>query len=694
MTIKLLLASVVVLLLAAARPCFAAPWSSVPLDRWTEMPLIDSTTEAMPPGGPPPIPENHRAAVPVPQPPYGAWREADGALLATGLTNCWSTMLMPRNLEGDNQVRVRFTVQESCGAKRQLPGGCVRWGFHWGENLPGWDVGVVFGYQDPLNYYRLQLSATNGELALWDATGGFLQLIPCKVALGEPHDLTLTQHGAHLQAEVDGKPVMDYWDYSNPYTKGRVGLSVWKSKVRFEEFAVERLPASSTPAPPHVPNFRVEFSDNVLGGGHPAFHQDPQKALILFDGCEPISEFWKSKNLIQEGVKFRPGWRAPYYTPIGPTMSGVWPPLVGEIPEALKVTGGGKEISFAFSTEEPNVAHTDYTCTVKWDAARQVYRYEYQGTLKVIGPKVLNEYEFYDPLTYNNRIPGPEVIHTWNPSGHRWNVFQGPGGRWMRYPIVDYLTEYNNQEVNWPKFNDFLYPDPVVCPAFETEMGWPRPEGRRFVIGQCTWGYDFHHAEKGRNYTMDTGTERPFAFTFTALPAEEAKKLYDQSALPDKMAADTTRLIPFDPRGTNFQTTATWQDPSPTPLWGGKNAGLDTTVGHGDQASFRIDGPGNAEVFLYQYMIEQYAEKWQVSGWFKTKGVTGPGLKLTVKYAYGPDAQDDFDLGGQGDQDWKYFSVFTTAPRVRDCSNMIFTLEGPGQVWLDDVAVAGVGTGR
>ena len=149
MTARLLLAVCALLLVVAALPALAAPWSSVPLDRWAEMPLVDSTTEAMPPGGPPPIPVDHRAAVPVPQPPYGRWSEDGEALLATGRTNCWSTMLRPGTLEADVSIKLRFTVERSCGAQRQLPGGCVRWGFHWGENLPGWDVGVVFGYRDP-----------------------------------------------------------------------------------------------------------------------------------------------------------------------------------------------------------------------------------------------------------------------------------------------------------------------------------------------------------------------------------------------------------------------------------------------------------------------------------------------------------------------------------------------------------------
>ncbi|MHB9025994.1 MAG: LamG domain-containing protein [Armatimonadota bacterium] len=665
-------------------PAEAAGWSKTPLAQWKEAVTVDSCTEAMPPDGPPPIPANHRAAVPVPQPPYGKWKEASGALTATGLTNCWSTMLLPKAQEADGKITLRFTVQSSSKAQRQLPGGCVRWGFHWGENLPGWDAGIVFGYQDPLNFYRLQVSATRGELALWDATGGFLQFIPCKVELGKAHELTLIQHGTHLLASLDGTQVMDYWDRTLPYTKGKVGLAVWKSVTRVEQFQVENLPADPTPLPAHQPNFRFEPTENILNG-HPGFHMDPKSGVILFDGYEPISVFWKAPQLFQETVKIKPGYRPPYYTAIGPTMSGVWPPLVGELPAAFKVEGGGETITFKFQTEEPKVARTDYTCTVRYDRTRGVYRYEYRGKLTVTGPKLLNEYEFYDPLTFNNRAPGPEVEHTWNYASHRWHVYQGPGGAWMRYPIVDFLTTYNNQEVNWGKFDDFLYPDPAACPAFETEIGWKQPEGRKFYLGQCTWGYDYHHAEKGRNYTMETGTERPFAFTFTALLPEEGKQRFDASKLPDKFTADHSKLIPFDPRGTTFQQTTTWQDPSATMLWNGT---LDTTVGHTDNASLRIDGPGTAGAQLYQHMIEQYAERWWVRGWFKTKGTKGSGLKLKVKYSYGKEAEDNFYLGGLGDREWTYFSFITTALQARDSSDIVFSLDGPGQAWLDEVAIS------
>ena len=130
--------------LLSSLPVLGAEWSSVPLAQWSEARTVDSCTEAMPPEGPPPvIPADHRIPVPVPQPPFGSWTAERGALVATGLANCWHTMLMPGDPGPDVRIAVRFAVRTSSGAARQLPSGCVRWGYHWGENLPGWDVGVV-----------------------------------------------------------------------------------------------------------------------------------------------------------------------------------------------------------------------------------------------------------------------------------------------------------------------------------------------------------------------------------------------------------------------------------------------------------------------------------------------------------------------------------------------------------------------
>ncbi|MEI6168263.1 MAG: LamG domain-containing protein [bacterium] len=646
--------------------CFAAPsqadnWSTVPLGKWAESRSLQYL---------------------APEESTGTWTEKEGILAAVGAGAQWSTRLLPGDQGGGQKVTLKFTVQKSAGTPFSLPGGCSRWSFYWGENQPGWDLGVVLRFKDPLNFYRVQVSATRGQLALWDSTGAFLQIVPCAVTVNEPHTLEITARGAHFQVSLEGKAVLDYWDRTLPHTGGQAGLAVYQSTTSIESFSLEKVKAESAAMPPHKPDFHF-----VSGAGP-----------VLYDGNEPISYFHQNprdKTLTHEAVKLKPGWRPTYYTAIGPALSEIGLlPLVGKFPDAFKIEGGGETLTFSFATEKPGVAHTDYTVTVRFDATRGVYRYEYRGKMKVGDQPLVNlsSFEWLDPLCYNNRTAGPEVIHRWNSAGHRWNVYQGVGDAWRRYPIVDFLEAYNNPKMAWGKFKDFLYPDPAACPAFETEIGWEQTKNRGFVISQCTWGYDYHHAEVGDGITLPPGTERALNMTLTALPPDEADKLFAQSQLPDAMAKDATKLIPFDPRGTSFSKTTTWRDPGATMVWGG--GVLDETTGHGDRASLRIDGPDKAALHMYQYIIEQNAKRWWVRGWFKTKGLRGRGAELKVKYAYDKKPIEAFYMGGLGDQDWTPFSFITTAPAQRDCTDVIFEADGPGTVWLDDVAFSALKEGE
>jgi len=661
--------SILVLLLGlltiGCRPVTATPWSSVPLVQWSTA-LTMEGFDAM-------------------KPPYGSWTErTDGSLLATGTTQCWSTMLAPA-APGNVELVTRFTVTKSSGAAFNLPGGCIRWGYYWGENAPGWDAAVVLRYQDALNFYRVAISATRGELALWDATGGYLQIVPCPIKVNEPHTLKIHANGAHVVALLDETKVLDYWDRTAPYLTGRAGLAVYNSTVSFTQFQSQPLKAAPTTTPVY----------------HPNFHFDTRKGLALYDGNEPISYFWmagpeygaNAGMLTQESVKLRPGWRPAYYTFIGPEVSNVYMKLKGKLPEAFTIEGGGESISYRFSTESAN-AVTEFLGTVTFDAVHGVYRYTYQAKFTVIGDKPianLSEFEWYDPLTYNNRIPGPGVEHRWNTAGHRWDIFQSADGTWQRFALTDYNNDGNNVETAWPKETDVLYPDPAVCPTFETTLGWEKPKNRIFKIGQCTWGYDYHHAEVGAGINLAPGTVRQITYTFTGMPMDDAGKLFAQAKLCPGLEkiATTTKLLPVNLNGDTFAKAVTYQDP-PQGVWDGKQ---DTTVGHTDHASLRIDGPGNGSLVLYQYQLEQYAKRWWVRGWYKSKNSRGSGLYLRMKYAYSKDPQDLCYIGGLGTQDWTYFSYITSVFTARDCSNISFEQDGPGTIWLDDIAITALKDG-
>ncbi len=677
------LALILLVLLATGMASAAKGWSSMPLVRWREAATLEPLRDAA---------------------PYGTWTETPGAARAVGLADGWSTRLLPDDRH-DVTVTTRFTVQKSAGMERRLPGGNYRWGFFYGENLPGWDVGVVLGYQDPLDFYRVQLSAARGELALWDATGGFLQLIPCPCALNAPHDLVIRWRGAHLTAVLDGKPVMDYWDRSLPFTHGQLGLAVWKSEVAFSQFAVARVRGKAETLPPHAPDLHFQSVERlVIGDGAAASR--PYAGMILFDGCEPICYFYKKSMprddrystdaLIHEAVKLKPGWRPAYYNYLGPNglkWTWRWPTLVGNLPDAFTVRESGKQLVFDFQTENAGIGSTQYHTTVSYDAPRGVYRYQFAGTLKLTAEAKVNEFELSDPLTYNNRTPGPEVAHRWNPSGHRWWLYPGVSGNWERMPLTDYATDYNtdinNAKTPWGKVTDLLYPDPAACPVFENELNWPKGANTGpYCPGQCTWGYDFHHRQVGAG-NIPAGTERKFVMTFTAMPPDEAKAIFAQSHLMPVIEKEKQVLVPFNPAGNTFAEVTNWQDPSATMVWFGGTR--DDTVGHGDHYSLRIDGPGRAKVRIFHYMLETHARRWWVRGWYKTQGLADKTLQLRVAYPGWQekdfDAQNLFPLDA-GDHDWKYFSVITDIFNVGDESYLGLTLPNTGKVWLDDLAVS------
>ncbi len=665
------LLSLTILSLLAALPVAAAPWSEVPLAQWAAGITWDVNDQF--------------------PPPYGTWAEEGESVVAEGTAPLWSTQLLPDDQGPAQIVKLAFTVDKSSGASRQLPGGCYRWGFHWGENLPGWDVGVVLRYQDPLNFYRVQFSASRGELALWDSAGGFLQLIPVVLEAGQAHTLKITARGAHFEAWVDEQSVLDYWDATLPHLSGQVGLAVYQSTVRFGSFSVSPASAETRTMPPHRPDFSLETAEGVRYDD-PAWAESPPGNVVLFDGREPISFFFKQSpggEFFHDMVKLQPGGRPAYYSQVGPALNYKWPHLVGTLPAAIQVDGGGETLGCHFQMTGAPGATAAQALTVRYDEKKGVYRYEYRvkQTFTNAEPFELFNYQVTDPLTYNNRLPGPEVENRWSPTGHRWWVFQGEEGEWRRMPMVDYLTDHNNPSLLWGLATDFLYPDAAASPAFEVEYAWPRPDKWAAGVGLCTWGYDFHHwAGAYPAMKLETGDELSYTLAYTALLPAEARQRFEASQLREGLEADKAQLLVFDPRGGPLKTT-TWQDPAATMVWNGVGV-LDQAGGRQGRPALRIEGPGAAGVYLYQYAIEQHAKRWWVRGWFKTKGARGRGLQLQVKYAYQPQPEDTFYLGGLGDKEWTPFSFITTAPSVRDCSSLSFELDGPGQAWLDGVALS------
>lgn len=638
------------------------------------------------------------------KPPHGEWTADGDGVVATGLTHFWSQRLLPGEATAAERIAVAFSVEQSAGRERQISGGTARWGFHWGENLPGWDAGVILRWTDPLNFYRVQVSAHRGEIALWDSTGGFLQLIPCEIEIGRRHELEILADGPHVVCTLDGERVMDYWDRTLPHEMGQVGLAALESMTRFEDFSMDALAPSGDDAPAHVPDFSMETTGGIMWG-HPAFGQEAAEGLIVFDGREPILRYWQQGwdpkytgnrgALFQEAVRLRPGWRPEYYAWVGPKINLRVLPLEGELPAAFEVREQGERLVFDFALEEPGIARAEETCTISWDAERGTYEYAYDVHTAFLNEEPIDFWymELVDPLTYNNREPGPDVEHAWNWAHHRWHVFEGPDGNWQRYPLIDYLTpDFNNQPTQWGELTSFLYPDPAICPAWKITHGWEPAEGREFRLGLCHWGYDFHQKEEGERIQIPPGHEREYTLTLTGLSISEAYEAFAASEVAPLVRTSDGVYATFDPTGTTFEQTSRRQEPTATMVW---EQGIpDHTVGREDTHSLRIDGPGSGMVQVYQYAVEQFAERWWLRGWVRSEDVRGRGLQARIKYSYGPEPEEVFYIGARGSSDWTYFSFVTDVLKRRDSTTLTFELDGTGQVWLDDVALTALDEGE
>ncbi len=69
-------------------------------------------------------------------------------------------------------------AKTTCSAEHS---GQYRYRYYAGEFDWGSDAAVYVRYQERTACYRVQLSTEYQEMILWHGTGGYLQVVPCKV---------------------------------------------------------------------------------------------------------------------------------------------------------------------------------------------------------------------------------------------------------------------------------------------------------------------------------------------------------------------------------------------------------------------------------------------------------------------------------------------------------------------------------
>ncbi|WP_342640293.1 Ig-like domain-containing protein [Rhodoligotrophos ferricapiens] len=108
-------------------------------------------------------------------------------------------------------------------------------------------LGLLVYYQDPDNYYKIELDAQSGNslfqlIEVKDGVERYLTQIPARYTPGQEFDLRVEVVDQAVQAYVDGEPLFAYPIETHAHDKGTVGLFSWGSQgVSFDNVNVVSL---------------------------------------------------------------------------------------------------------------------------------------------------------------------------------------------------------------------------------------------------------------------------------------------------------------------------------------------------------------------------------------------------------------------------------------------------------------------
>ncbi|MHB9134385.1 MAG: LamG-like jellyroll fold domain-containing protein [Armatimonadota bacterium] len=658
-----------------------------------------------------------------PIPANGTWKTDGNALVATGTAAPWTVQTGGDANWTDYQLSASVTIRKpgpradfpiyACEYDRFLPredfppfsghSGEYRYRYFAGEFDWGSEAAIYVRYQDRANCYRVQLSTEYQEMILWNGNGGYLQVVPCKLVPGQTYKLDVLAQGTHLQVSLNGKKTIDYWHTCMQSLRGGIGLAAYNSTVAFQNVQVTALPALTTGAPAHQAKF---------------FTRKWRGLRWVFDSNEPLLLF--EKNIYQESlekgkpqelsflfVKLRPGYRPYYNTFVGLLRDNA--PAVG-LPyyeDDIPVSGENSDrLTIQFDgvpMDKDKSLSSHHTDVLTFDRIRGTYRHDIIADVTFLRDQKISSLEYCDPLTYNNHRPGRGVKYTWSASNDDWGVFDGDDGNIYRHPISKGLQMGEGWYTKGSPSFWMLYPGRAACPVWEHI----EPADKTWVI-VCHWGHDYHNAirwESGRNFKKDE--KYTIHYVMTAYTQEEGERIFQRSKLnplhaniEEKNKNSLFNYVPspyafpiMDPAGTSFEELQNVREP----FTGWHTMGdytMDREVGRTDHYSLRLDGPSSMTGTMYHNMFDIYAKKYLCTLWLKTKGVSGKGPKVTMKYTFDAKPCDTFETGLNGDNDWQQLSFITSVPATHDSTDIIVEHTGAGTVWVDDFSLRPIEEGE
>lgn len=550
--------------------------------------------------------------------------------------------------------------------------------YHALANLGGYEMAVVVRYESKERHYRISVSSLWNEIVVWRPTGGVVQVVEFPFEMERKYRLRVECRGPRITVLVDHKKLIDWWDTADPVLQGCVGIARKEGESYLARIKTESLPSADEKPPAHKAAI------------HPRNWHGEQ---YFFDGQEPL--FVLTRSNILDHMRFMPGYRPQMYAFNYVTD---WSQFQPSRLTNLQVLETGDRLVLQTTAEDPNRKSTITSSArleVTYDARRGMYQYDHACTTTIgslaDAEKVAVPWDHGDAVF----LGCVGSSQTRDPNAFRpipkWAVFQSQDGNHYKVPMNPNFHYLGRSSTNGGKLKHHgghlvAIGDSVVSPVIQIP-DLPR-DTSDINVGLCWWAFDVHTL-----FTPKTtgGKLAPSAYTtrvtYTGMKAAESQRLFERSTFFEPL--DLTPEIPVFAGGIGHTETFDKKVKLATPhcehrIWAGA---IDTTVGHGDRSSLRLDGPTEAWTLTGpSYFTSPFGKRVVVSAWVKTRETTGEGP--AIGFHRMDDNRGEFHCTGlTGTHDWTPIHFATTFPADVFGAHLYFRNSGGGTVWFDNVKI-------
>jgi len=546
----------------------------------------------------------------------------------------------------------------------------------WSVPDGGFDAGLLLRGGESSGY-RIQLSHKYQEVTLVKyPDGGYLRSVRCEIPLNKKIKVIATCRGSQISVSVNDKEVLNCIDTMLILKKGRYGVGIANgAKATFENVSVTELLKKREIPAKHVPNFSTR---KWLGN-----------RLWVFDGAEPILLLPSAGETYLNNAKLQPGYR-PMLSWNGHwdiANQGAFPDGTNKSTEP-KVSGGGATLTATWSARQTKDGfRTDTTLVVGFDAKRGTYTYDVESELEVLDKQGFHfrygyDFEHHTPL---------------DPFRWQYLVVRRDNGVLSRRPVypVDPGTMNDVEKTDGLRlwYGRHLE-DMVVAPAVEYHLS--AAERRPLHTAVCAAFYDTGVSLAAE--TAKVGSKVQVKYRYTGYPADEAKKLFEQSSVyPSPMLDPKHHYIFADewPKLTFSQfvpMSETWIY-GRTPFMTAHNSRPTYELAKGPNNNHAIKlGPASyARARLNKATTPLPKGQTLVTAQVKLDNVHGPGGRIEL-YVVDPKSgkvlREITHYLGNGSHDWKKITFATDVLSEAPALELGLGNAGTGDVYVTDLEFA------